>query len=99
MAENSNRRPYWTTENAVVRLNVNERNFYAEEIRQMITDNSLTYTWLIRQLAEEGLMTDKYEMSAILGRTRSGDKADEILRRSLDILKEYQERMKPCEKP
>ena len=44
-------------------------------------------------------MTDKFEMSATLAGVRTGSKADEILRRSLSILREYQERMGPCKEP
>ena len=60
---------------------------------------SLTFTWLIRQLSDEGLMTDKYEMSATLSGVRTGDKADEILRLSLDILHRYQMQMGSCGEP
>lgn len=93
-------RPYWTTPDApVVRLSEPERTSIAEQIRTLVEGFSLTYTWLIRQLSDEGLMTDKFEMSATLAGVRTGSKADEILRRSLSILREYQERMGPCKEP
>ncbi len=86
-------RPYWTPDAPVVRLSEPERTSIAEQIRTLVEGFSLTYTWLIRQLSDEGLMTDKFEMSATLAGVRTGSKADEILRRSLSILREYQERM------
>lgn len=92
-------RPYWTPDAPVVRLSEPERTSIAEQIRTLVEGFSLTYTWLIRQLSDEGLMTDKFEMSATLAGVRTGSKADEILRRSLSILREYQERMGPCKEP
>ena len=99
MAGTPMRRPYWTPDAPVVRLSVDERREYAQEIRDRIADTSLTYTWLIRQLSDDGMITDKFEMSSTLSGTRTGDKSDEILRRSLDILREYQDKMKSCRNP
>ena len=99
MAGNPTPRPYWTPDAPVIRLTEQERMSYREQIRELVTGASLTFTWLIRQLSDEGLMTDKYEMSATLSGVRTGDKADEILRRSLSILREYQARMGPCKEP
>lgn len=96
MAGTPNRRPYWTG-TATVPLTEDERNDFAAQIKEMVSDFTLTYTWLIRRLSDEGLFTDKFEMSATLSGTRRGEKADEILRRSLDILHEYDERMGSCE--
>lgn len=90
MAGTPTPRPYWTPDAPVVRLTEPERKDYAEEVRQLVSNFSLTYTWLIHRLSDEGLMTDKFEMSATLAGVRTGSKADEILRRSLCILKEYQ---------
>ena len=92
-------RPYLTPDAPVVRLSEPERTSIAVQIRTLVEGFSLTYTWLIRQLSDEGLMTDKFEMSATLAGVRTGSKADEILRRSLSILREYQERMGPCKEP
>lgn len=99
MVGNPTPRPYWTPDVPVIRLTEQERTSIAEQIRTLVEGFSLTYTWLIRQLSDEGLMTDKFEMSATLAGVRTGDKADEILRRSLSILREYQERMGPCKEP
>ena len=99
MAGNPTPRPYCTPDAPVIRLTEQERTSYREQIRELVTGASLTFTWLIRQLSDEGLMTDKYEMSATLSGVRTGDKADEILRRSLDILHQYQMRMGSCGEP
>lgn len=71
-------------------LSMRDRSSYAEQIRDKISRFTLTYAWLIHRLSDEGLLTDKFEMSATLSGTRIGPKADEILRRSLDILNEYE---------
>lgn len=78
------------------RLTVDERKEYAAEIKRMVSAFSLTYTWLIRQLSDEGLITDKFEMSSTLAGTRTGDKPDQILQRSLGILLRYQENIPLC---
>ena len=96
IAGTPNRRSYWTG-TVTVPLTEDERNDFAAQIKEMVSDFTLTYTWLIRRLSDEGLLTDKFEMSATLSGTRRGDKADEILRRSLDILHEYRKRMGSCE--
>ena len=70
-------------------LSVGDRSSIAEQIKDKVSRFTLTYTWLIHRLSDEGLLTDKFEMSATLSGTRIGPKADEILCRSLDILNEY----------
>lgn len=70
MAGNPTPRPYWTPDAPVIRLTEQERTSYREQIRELVTGASLTFTWLIRQLSDEGLMTDKYEMSATLSGVR-----------------------------
>ena len=74
-------------------LSMRDRSSYAEQIRDKISHFTLTYAWLIHRLSDEGLLTDKFEMSATLSGTRIGPKADEILRRSLDILNEYEKKI------
>lgn len=96
MAEIPNRSPYWHR-TVKVPLTEDERHDFAIQIKNMVSDFTLSYTWLIRRLSDEGLLTDKFEMSATLSGTRRGGKADEILRKSLDILNEYSKRMKSCE--
>lgn len=74
-------------------LSVEDRSSIAEQIRDKVFRFTLTYTWLIHRLSDEGLLTDKFEMSATLSGTRIGPKADEILCRSLDILNEYEKKI------
>lgn len=45
MAGTPTPRPYWTPDAPVVRLTEQERTKYAEQIREMVVDSSLTYTW------------------------------------------------------
>lgn len=71
-------------------LSVGDRSSIAEQIKDKVSRFTLTYAWLIHRLSDEGLLTDKFEMSATLSGTRIGPKADEILCRSLDILNEYE---------
>ena len=66
MAGNPTPHPYWTPDVPVIRLTEQERTSYREQIRELVTGASLTFTWLIRQLSDEGLMTDKYEMLTFL---------------------------------
>lgn len=87
-----NRRSYWAR-TLTAPLSKDERDNFAIQIKEMISCFSLTYTWLIRRLSDEGLFTDKFEMSATLSGTRRGKKADEILYRSYGILEEYAELM------
>ena len=74
-------------------LSVGDRSSIAAQIKDKVARCTLTYTWLIHRLSDEGLLTDKFEMSATLSGTRIGPKADEILRRSLDILNKYEEKI------
>lgn len=89
MPENSNR--YGGGE--VLPLNDDERIALAGRIRNMLAELTLSYTWLIHRLSDEGVLTDKFEMSATMSGARRGKKADEILRRSFAILNEYRECM------
>lgn len=97
MTETPNSRSYWVKQTRSKPLTEQERSTYASQIKEMVSRFTLTYTWLIRRLSDEGLLTDKFEMSATLAGTRRGEKADEILCRSLDILTEYQKRVNSCE--
>lgn len=93
MGGNTSRRRYWSPDKPTADLTTGERRELTEKVKGGVKRNSLTYTWLISQLADKGLLTDKYEMSATVAGTRLGAKADEILRLSVDILAEYEERM------
>jgi hypothetical protein len=75
------------------RLSKEERDSLAAQIKEQLTNFSLTQVWLIRQLNDVGLYTDKSEMSSVLSGTRLGGKADEILKKSAEVLSIYAERM------
>lgn len=62
-----------------------------QKIRILLYMNGLTQVWLIGQLRERGIVTDKTEMSSVLKGTRVGKKANLILQTSIEILKEYQD--------
>lgn len=68
-----------------------QRAELADEIRDRVARNALTYVWLIKRLSDHGLFTDKYEMSSVLSGVRGGPKADCILTESISVLDEYEE--------
>lgn len=72
---------------------IQDRRALAASIKDSVKRNNLTYTWLISRLCDEGLMTDKFELSSVLAVTRFGPKTDEILDLSSRILAAYEERM------
>ena len=61
-----------------------------DKIRMRISTNRLSHTWLIYQLRNRNIETDKTEFSAILAGTRKGAKADLIIEAALDILDHYE---------
>ena len=65
-------------------------------IKAKLDDYSLTQTWLINQLSKRGIITERSEFSAILSGTRTGNKVEEVLKTSLEILDAYE---KNFEKP
>lgn len=66
-------------------LSMRDRSSYAEQIRDKISHFTLTYAWLIHRLSDEGLLTDKFEMSATLSGTRIGPKVLTLFPHSMDI--------------
>lgn len=66
---------------------MNERDM----IRFRLQTNNLTWTWLIRMLNERGVHTDNTTMSRIVAGTRTGAKADEIVKESISILDDYEQ--------
>ena len=94
MQDSSRTRPYWVPSKKTPSLTTDERLRISEVIREKISHFSLTYVWLIHRLSDDGMFTDKFEMSAVLSGMRTGPKADEILRRSNAILTEYELRMR-----
>ncbi len=85
-----NHRPHWTPDGEIISLTAQERKELAAAIRAKVEQFQLTYVWLVSRLSDEGLLTDKHEMSATLSGSRIGPKADEILRQSLGILTIYE---------
>lgn len=71
-------------------FNLSERRELAQRIKEKVESFSLTYVWLVHRLADAGVLTDKFELSATLSCTRVGPKADEILRVSYEILNTYE---------
>lgn len=63
-----------------------ERN----KIRIMLLNNNLSQVWLINQLADRGIVTDKAELSSALSGSRTGAKIDKIISASLQILNDYE---------
>ena len=58
-------------------------------IRERIKNNRLSFVWLIYQLEQRGIVTDKTEVSSIFAGSRKGAKADNIIKLSSAILDEY----------
>ena len=66
---------------------MNER----DAIRDRLKHNKLTCVWLIQQLRERGIITEKTELSSVLAGTRNGAKVDAIIKTAQYILDEYEE--------
>ena len=80
---------YWTPEKPMEPFAPAERISLGTTVKSKLMLYKLTGTWLIAQLAHDGVALDKYELSTILSGAKKGARADEIIRRSLDILSEY----------
>lgn len=48
--------------------------------------------WLINELAKRNIRTDKTEMSSVIAGTRTGPKADLLIKTAREIINEYKER-------
>lgn len=64
-----------------------------DRIRLMLYRNTLTNAWLVNRLEEKGVNTEKTEMSSVLRGVRKGAKAEMIIKTSLEILENYEEKM------
>ncbi len=62
-------------------------------IRRKLQDNHLTSVWLINQLEQNGVRTDRAELSTALNGSRKGPKVDKIMEVSLNILHRYEKSM------
>lgn len=67
-----------------------------EFIREKLGKFSLTQIWLINELEERGIVTDKTELSSIITGARRGPKVVRIIEASEDILKRYEDKYKKC---
>ena len=61
-----------------------------ERIRKSISDNRLSYSWLLFQLHLQGIETDKTELSSVLYGNRNGNKAESIVVKANEILDDYE---------
>lgn len=68
-----------------------------EFIREKLGKFSLSQVWLINELEEKGIITDKTELSSVIKGTRRGPKATEIINLSVEILENYEEKYKGCQ--
>ena len=59
----------------------------------MLYRNNLRNAWLVDRLAEDGIVTEKTEMSSVLRGIRKGPKAENIILTSLRILTYYEKVM------
>lgn len=65
-----------------------------DRIRLMLYRNTLTNAWLVNRLEERGVVTEKTEMSSVLRGVRKGAKAETIIKTSLEILDDYETKMR-----
>lgn len=54
-----------------------------DAIRERIKKHRLSFVWLIFQLGQRGIATDKTEVSSIFAGTRKGAKADSIIQATI----------------
>lgn len=59
-------------------------------IRDRLKRHRLSFVWLIYQLNQRNIITDKTEVSSIFAGTRKGAKADTIVKESSTILDDYE---------
>lgn len=59
-------------------------------IRDRLKKHHLSFVWLIHQLSQRGIITDKTEVSSVFAGTRTGVKADAIVRTSKHTLDDYE---------
>ena len=62
-----------------------------DNIRNRLKKHRLTFVWLIYQLRECGITTDKTEISSVFAGSRVGTKADSIIQESVKILDDYEQ--------
>lgn len=60
-------------------------------IRERLKKHRLSFVWLIFQLGQRGIVTDKTEVSSVFAGTRKGAKADSIIQATEGILADYEQ--------
>ena len=60
-------------------------------IKTSLCELGLTQVWLINELAKRNIRTDKTEMSSVIAGTRTGPKADLLIKTAREIINEYKE--------
>ena len=60
-------------------------------IRDRLKRHRLSFAWLIYQLSQRDIVTDKTEVSSIFAGTRKGAKADSIVQAAGAILDDYEQ--------
>ena len=61
-----------------------------DNIRDRLKKHRLSFVWLIYQLGQRDIVTDKTEVSSVFAGTRKGAKADSIIQETTVILDEYE---------
>lgn len=62
-----------------------------DTIRERLKKHRLSFVWLIHQLHQKGIITDKTEVSSVFAGTRTGVKADAIVKTTKYILNDYEQ--------
>lgn len=62
-----------------------------DAIRMRLKSHRLSFVWLIFQLGQRGIATDKTEVSSVFAGSRKGEKADSIIQESIKILDDYEQ--------
>lgn len=62
-----------------------------DTIRERLKKHRLSFVWLIHQLRQKGIITDKTEVSSVFAGTRTGVKADAIVKTTKHILNDYEQ--------
>lgn len=65
-----------------------------KSIKVSLCELGKTQVWLIGELAKKGIKTNKFEMSAVISGSRTGPKAESIIKTSQKIINEYKEKLK-----
>ena len=90
----NNKRHYWMPsdflDSPYEEMSVEEQTRIRTEVKNKLIEYGLTQVWLIQQLGRGNIITDKTEMSSILAGTRSGAKAETLLKMSVSIIAAYE---------